>query len=485
MTISTEDRTTTPKLGNGVWTEIPFTFKIFQTSEIVLKQTTTAGVESTLTEGAGNDYTVALNADQNSNPGGTITLTAVSTTGYYYTATSAVSNLQTTNITNLGGFFPATINNALDRLTILIQQVLSSVDRSIKIPLSDGTSITTELPTKTIRAGKVVGFDASGNVTSLSFADIGTDLGAVFSGLATNDFIQYDGADWVNITPAEMQTALSLASAAYVATGTSGATVPLLNANNTHSGNNTFSGTNTFSGSNTFSSALNVSGTATFTGSVIFANDGELTISSGAITPTGAFHTVDTQSDAASDDLDTINGGTDGERIYLRAAHTDRTVVIKDGTGNIETADGQDISLVNTEKVVTLLYDGTLTKWVVQAASIGVVTQFSDTEATIAAATPYTFAHGLGQVPDLFMATLVCTVTDLGYAVGDEIKVEQIHTGVDSTLGARGATVFANSTNVGVVFAAGYGAFNKSSGAFDSITFSSWDLKVKAVVLPT
>jgi len=165
MTISTENRSTTPKLGNGVWTEITFTFKVFATSEIELIQTTDAGVDSTLTEGGGNDYTVALNADQNTNPGGTITLTSVSTSNYLYTATSSVQNLQPTNLTNLGGFLPATLNNTFDRLTILIQQVLNRVDRSIKIPLSDGTGLTVELPTKTVRAGKAIVCDDSGNIT--------------------------------------------------------------------------------------------------------------------------------------------------------------------------------------------------------------------------------------------------------------------------------------------------------------------------------
>lgn len=259
MSISSETRSTTPKLGNGVWTDITFTFKVFDTDEIVLVQTTSAGVESTLTEGALNDYTVVLNTNQNTNPGGTITLTAVSTSGYYYTATSAVENLQPTQITNLGGFFPEVINNALDRLTILVQQVLNKVDRSIKIPLSDGTGITTELSTKTLRADKVLGFDSSGNVTALAFGSVVADFDAVLSGLAADDLIQYDGANWVNITVAELLTALGLGTASAATIGTSGATVPLLNANNTHSGSNTFSGTNAFSGVNTFSNTVNFS----------------------------------------------------------------------------------------------------------------------------------------------------------------------------------------------------------------------------------
>ena len=45
----------------------------------------------------------------------------------------------------------------------------------------------------------------------------------------------------------------------------------------------------------------------------------ELTIASGAIAITQNNHTVDTQGDAATDDLDTINGGTDGLVLFFRS----------------------------------------------------------------------------------------------------------------------------------------------------------------------
>jgi len=94
-------------------------------------------------------------------------------------------------------------------------------------------------------------------------------------------------------------------------------------------------------------------------GQLIFDAASELTISSGAITITQSNHTVDTQSDAASDDLDTISGGTTGSMVYLAAANGARTVVIKHGAGNIVTADGSDYSLDDANKVVSLIRDAT------------------------------------------------------------------------------------------------------------------------------
>ncbi len=89
----------------------------------------------------------------------------------------------------------------------------------------------------------------------------------------------------------------------------------------------------------------------------------ELTIASGAITVVRNFHTVDTQSDASTDDLDTINGGTAGEVITLRADNTARTVVLKHNTGNIQAPHEDDTPLDTTEKGVRLFYDGA--NWII------------------------------------------------------------------------------------------------------------------------
>jgi hypothetical protein len=84
-----------------------------------------------------------------------------------------------------------------------------------------------------------------------------------------------------------------------------------------------------------------------------------LTIASGvvAIGPSTLAATVDTQSAAATDDLDTISGGYIGQVITLRSVDAARDVVLKNGTGNL--AIKGDITLHNTTDVVALQYDGT------------------------------------------------------------------------------------------------------------------------------
>lgn len=86
---------------------------------------------------------------------------------------------------------------------------------------------------------------------------------------------------------------------------------------------------------------------------VTFAPGGELTIESGQITVTHSYHTVDTESNAASDDLTTINGGSEGDLLLIRAADDARTIVAKDGTGNLRLS--SDFSLDHSADTLTLL----------------------------------------------------------------------------------------------------------------------------------
>ena len=72
-----------------------------------------------------------------------------------------------------------------------------------------------------------------------------------------------------------------------------------------------------------------------------------LTIASGAIAATKSFIAIDTEAAAASDDLDTITGGAAGDMLILSAANDARTVVVKNGTGNLALG-GSDFSLTHS-----------------------------------------------------------------------------------------------------------------------------------------
>ncbi len=94
----------------------------------------------------------------------------------------------------------------------------------------------------------------------------------------------------------------------------------------------------------------------------------ELTIASGVITVTKTYHTVDTESDGASDDLDTISGGTTGQILYIQANNSGRTVVVKDSqAGAANLALSGDCTLDNDDDSLMLMYNGA--NWVEVACS--------------------------------------------------------------------------------------------------------------------
>lgn len=138
MTISSETRKTSPFVGNNVTTAFPFTFKVFSSSEVeVVRVVDATEVETTLV--LTTDYTVSLNADQDADPGGTVTLLSALATGTTLVITSNVANTQSTALTNNGGFYPHVIEDALDRATIQIQQLSEQVERSVKVPITSTT----------------------------------------------------------------------------------------------------------------------------------------------------------------------------------------------------------------------------------------------------------------------------------------------------------------------------------------------------------
>lgn len=90
-----------------------------------------------------------------------------------------------------------------------------------------------------------------------------------------------------------------------------------------------------------------------------YSAQSELTVATGAITPTKASHTVDTEADDPTDDLDTVTltNFNAGDVIELTVENASRVVTVKNGTGNITTLTGTDIVLNGLTKSVRLKVD--------------------------------------------------------------------------------------------------------------------------------
>ncbi|QDV50860.1 hypothetical protein [Gimesia fumaroli] len=93
---------------------------------------------------------------------------------------------------------------------------------------------------------------------------------------------------------------------------------------------------------------------------------GELTIDSGAVTITHSVHTIDTEADAVTDNLATINGGSAGDVLLLSRASAARAVVLQHDVGNIRTPCGTDHELT-ANGFVMLKHDGS--NWQLQSGN--------------------------------------------------------------------------------------------------------------------
>jgi len=140
MTIPITTRKAGPYFCDGTITEFPFAFKVFSESELVVTHyILTTGIETRLL--LSSDYTVSLNSDQETSPGGTITtIGAPYPDGALVTITSDIPATQNLELTSGGGFYPGVINNALDRITIIIQQALEKLSRAVIVPVSSAIS---------------------------------------------------------------------------------------------------------------------------------------------------------------------------------------------------------------------------------------------------------------------------------------------------------------------------------------------------------
>jgi len=110
----------------------------------------------------------------------------------------------------------------------------------------------------------------------------------------------------------------------------------------------------------------------------------ELTIAAGAVTKTKCYHDIDTAEDGATDDLDTISGGAEGDILFIRPENAARTVIVKHNTGNIWNPSAEDITLDDIDDGVLLLY-GANSKWLVLGGGSA-----SDLAAHIADSDPHT-----------------------------------------------------------------------------------------------
>ena len=139
--------------------------------DIKVARETSAGVITQLTPtsgvvGADEFKIAATNGD--TEQGCTVTI-ASSTAGDKYTVERDVAYTQEYDLQEGATIDPTALNKALDRVVAQNQQQNDEFSRTITFPVTDADSITYNVDSSaTDRAGKVLGFDSSGNVTELA-----------------------------------------------------------------------------------------------------------------------------------------------------------------------------------------------------------------------------------------------------------------------------------------------------------------------------
>lgn len=168
MTISTTKITSGPYTGNGVTTAFSYTFTVKDKTQVSVYETDTTGNTTLLTVDV--DYTVG---NVGTDGGGTITrLAGALPTDYTWYIRANYQQNQGRAFRSQAGFHPRFHEDAIDKLTFLVQQLQDEIDRSVKIGLFEDVDIVSlTIPTVDTRAGKFLGFDSEGNVVT----EIGKD----------------------------------------------------------------------------------------------------------------------------------------------------------------------------------------------------------------------------------------------------------------------------------------------------------------------
>ena len=157
MTVST---TTTKAIynGDGSTTAFPTTFEFFDAADIeVIERVIATGAETVKT--LSTDYTVS---GGNGATGTVTAVTAPASTGQWAIRRKTPLTQQIDYVEN--DDFPAeTHEEGLDRAVMIAQERQEELDRALKFPVSDATSLDPEIPNSVDRAGQFLAFDANGD----------------------------------------------------------------------------------------------------------------------------------------------------------------------------------------------------------------------------------------------------------------------------------------------------------------------------------
>lgn len=132
MTVSFTPRKAGPFTGDGSQSSWPFEFKVFVTADITVTLGDAAGNETVLA--LDSDYTVTLNSNQDTSPGGAVDYLVPA--NMFLSITGNTAYEQQCDIPAGGNFNPVALENQLDRTTMQIQQLAEKLERVDLTPVT-------------------------------------------------------------------------------------------------------------------------------------------------------------------------------------------------------------------------------------------------------------------------------------------------------------------------------------------------------------
>lgn len=149
--------------GNGVTTVFPLGFEVREASDLVVSVIQTNGSISPLTLNV--HYTVS---DLGNEAGATVTMTRMVETGETLLTRRATERTQPISLLPASGFSPRAVEDALDRMAMIVQEAGSLDDRALRAPVGE---VIAALPAILQRSGKVLGFDSNGAPIAVTALD--------------------------------------------------------------------------------------------------------------------------------------------------------------------------------------------------------------------------------------------------------------------------------------------------------------------------
>lgn len=185
MTISTTESSIAYN-GNGVTLVFAVPFRFLVNSDLVVTRRNVADIESTLA--LNTDYTLT---GANNDAGGTLTMAFALSVNDRLVINRVVGITQETDYPE-GGNFPAEAHErALDRLTMISQQLMRSIGRCLRFPASD-TAVSV-IPSQMSRANKILSFDGFGQPTvSLPISDSAQQLRTDLASIGGSGLVGFD-----------------------------------------------------------------------------------------------------------------------------------------------------------------------------------------------------------------------------------------------------------------------------------------------------